>query len=605
MQGLMLAAGMGRRLGKYTDNQTKCMVEVAGKTLLEHCVEALVYAGISKLVMVVGYEADRLLAYIEEKNFPISFEFIRSEDYATTNNIYSLYLARAKMLEDDTILLESDLIYDVDTIKKMIDHPSPNVVAVAKYKQWMDGTVTVLNEKGHIKEFIDKENFNFSNVDQYYKTVNIYKFSREFISQQYLPFLNAYIQAYGSNQYYESVLKAIAHLSAASLQAYVLEEDVRWYEIDDGQDLDIANTIFASQDTVLHAYEYHFGGFWRFDGLKDFCYLVNPYFPPQKMRDHMKFFFDTLLEEYPSGMNIQRLIAGKMFEMDEEYLLVGNGAAELINTLGRMTRGKMALTLPAFNEYVRCFPDCDFDLLPMKENDYRFDLNALLAATETCETLVLVNPDNPSGSFLVEKDLFTLLDACEEKDVRCIIDESFIDFAQRDKRYTLLNNKILEKYPNLVVIKSISKSYGVPGLRLGVLASSNLQLLAEIRGLLPVWNINSFAEYFFQIYGVYASEYDKACDKIAENRYDFMKKLKSISFLKVYESQANYIMCEILDRFAAKELTTHLLTQHNVLIKDLSLKDGFDLGNFIRIAVKSQEDNDALFSYLKEMDKQS
>lgn len=602
MQGMMLAAGMGRRLGKYTGNQTKCMVEVAGKTLLEHCVEALVYAGISKLVMVVGYEAERLLTYIEEKQFPLTFEFIHSEDYATTNNIYSLYLARAKMLEDDTILLESDLIYDVDTIKKMIDHPSPNVVAVAKYKQWMDGTVTVLNEKGHIKEFIDKQNFNFENVAQYYKTVNIYKFSRAFISEQYLPFLNAYIQAYGSNQYYESVLKAIAHLSAASLQAYILEDNVRWYEIDDGQDLDIANTIFASQEKVLHAYEYHFGGFWRFDGLKDFCYLVNPYFPPQKMRDHMKFFFDTLLEEYPSGMNIQKLIAGKMFELDEEYLLVGNGAAELINTFGRMTTGKMALTLPAFNEYVRCFPDCEFQLIPMKEHDFCFDLPSLISATETCKTLVLVNPDNPSGSFLEEKDLFTLLEACKEKNVRCIIDESFVDFAQKNKRYTLISNKVLENYPNLVVIKSISKSYGVPGVRLGVLATADRSLLGEIRRLLPVWNINSFAEYFMQIYGVYASEYGTACDRIADCRYEFMQKLKGVSYLKVYESQANYIMCEILEKYTAMDLTTHLLTKHNVLIKDLSLKDGFDKGNFIRIAVKSREDNQALWGYLKALE---
>lgn len=601
MQALMLAAGMGRRLGKYTNDQTKCMVEVAGKTLLEHCVNALVYAGISKLVMVIGYEADRLLAYIESKNFPIEFEFIRSVDYATTNNIYSLYLARTKLIEDDTILVESDLIYEVDTIKKLLDHPSPNLVAVAKYKQWMDGTVTVLDEEGHIKEFIEKRNFYFENAGDYYKTVNIYKFSKEFLAEQYLPFLYAYIQAYGNNQYYELVLKAIAHLSEASLMAYVLDDSVKWYEIDDGQDLDIANTLFATHEDVLHAYEYHFGGFWRFDGLKDFCYLVNPHFPPQKMRDHMKYFFDTLLEEYPSGMTIQKLIAGKMFEVDEEFILVGNGAAELINTLGQICRGKTAMTMPSFNEYVRCFPHCEFQQIRLKDTDFAFDIDAFLKASETCDTVVVVNPDNPSGSFLKEKDLLRLLEACKKNNTKCVVDESFIDFAQPEIRYTFLNNEILQQYPNLIVIKSISKSYGVPGIRLGVLATSDLELLKELRGLLPVWNINSFAEYFLQIYGIYASEYKKACDKIAEERTRFAADLSSIPYLKVYPSEANYIMCEIKEKFSSKELTTQLLTGANILIKDLSLKDGFDHGNFIRIAVKSKADNDILFEKLKGM----
>ncbi len=495
--------------------------------------------------------------------------------------------------------MEYDLIYEVDNIKKLLDPPSPNVVTVAKYKQWMDGTVTVLNESGQIKEFIDKENFRFEQVEHYYKTVNIYKFSKEFITEQYFPFLNAYIQAFGSNQYYESVLKALSHISTASLQAYILDDSVRWYEIDDGQDLDIANTLFANHDDVLHAYEYHFGGFWRFDGLKDFCYLVNPYFPPRKMRDHMKFFFDTLLEEYPSGMNIQKLLAGKMFDMDEAHMLVGNGAAELINTLGGLTTGKLALTLPAFNEYVRCFPNCTFEMLRLKEHNFRFHLEDMIQASETCETLVLVNPDNPSGCFMEEQDLYTLLEACQKNHTRCIVDESFIDFAQPTLRYTLLKDHTLKKYPNLVVVKSISKSYGVPGLRLGVLATSDFELLAKMRKSMPVWNINSFAEYFMQIYGVYASDYGKACDRIAEERSSFIKKLTSISYLSVYESEANYIMCEITKKFTAKELTTQLLTCHNVLIKDLSLKDGFDKGNFIRIAVKSAEDNQLMYQCLK------
>lgn len=604
MQALMLAAGFGRRLGRYTNNQTKCMVEVAGKTLLEHTVEALVFAGIKKMVMVIGYEGDKLVDFIKEKKFPIEFEFIRSEDYATTNNIYSLYLAKEKLMEDDTILLESDLIYDVDLIQKVLSQESENVVVVDKYRQWMDGTVATLDHAGNIKEFVEKKDFDYKNVDSYYKTVNIYKLSKSFSEKQYIPFLKAYIEAYGKNQYYELVLKAIAHLSAASLKAMILE-DTKWYEIDDGQDLEIANTLFATDEELLGRYELHYGGYWRFDNLKDFCYLVNPYFPPSKMIDHMKYSFDTLMREYPSGMTTQKLIAGKMFSMNEELLLVGNGAAELIAILGQELSGKMAISLPAFHEYVRCFPGCTFHEKHSKELGFRLDKEFFKCACGDCDIITIINPDNPSGAFLEKSDLFEILEVAKETNTTCIVDESFIDFAEGELRYTLLEDGILEQYPQLIVIKSISKSYGIPGARLGVLATSNQELLQVLRYKLPVWNINSFGEYFFQIYNIYGSEYTKACDKIAECRTRFQKQLEEISCLTVYPSQANYVMCGVQAPYTSRELATVLLKKKQLLIKDLSTKTGFFQESYVRFAVKSKEDNDELYHCLKELDKGS
>lgn len=601
MQALMLAAGMGRRMGKYTEAMTKCMVEVGGKTLLERAVEALKEAGISRFVMVVGWECDKLVDYIQKNISGMEFEFVYNYDYATTNNIYSLYKAREQLSADDTILLESDLVYDKGLIRKIVECPDENVVAVAKYEQWMDGTVTTLDDDGRIHEFIEKKNFRFQDVSNYYKTVNIYKFSKEFSRGQYIPFLKAYIQAYGKNQYYELVLKALAHLSNAQLKAYVLR-DINWYEIDDAQDLDIANTIFAPDDEKLLAYERHFGGYWRFPGLKDFCYLVNPYFPPTKMLDQMKLFYDHLLTQYPSGMSIQKLIAGKMFSVKEEYLLVGNGAAELIDVLGKTIRGKMALCIPAFNEYIRCFRGCEIQLLEGEMDGFQLNKRRLCEAAKQMDILAIVNPDNPSGSYLTLPELMEILDTCKENQTMCIVDESFIDFAKPDIRYSLLSDGILEKYPDLIVIKSISKSYGVPGLRLGVLASSNVGMMQELRQNLPIWNINSFAEYFLQIYPLYKSSYVKACDEIARQRAIFEEKLAQISYLKVYPSQANYIMCEIGAGYNAKEIATRLIREHKLLIKDLSTKNGFSGRQFIRVAVKNEEDNELLYQALRDFE---
>lgn len=598
MQALMLAAGMGRRLGKYTEAMTKCMISVGGRTLLERTVDALKEAGIRKFVMVVGWEADRLVDFIRDNIRDMEFEFVYNHDYATTNNIYSLYLAKEHLLLDDTILLESDLVYDQSLLRRMVEAPEEDLVAVAPYEQWMDGTVATLDDDGNISDFIAKKDFSFYNADQYYKTVNIYKFSREFSKKHYLPFLEAYIKAYGMNQYYETVLKVIAHISNTRLHAYVLQ-DLPWYEIDDAQDLDIANTLFAPEDEKLHAYERHFGGYWRFPGLKDFCYLVNPYFPPRKMVDQMKYSYTPLLEQYPSGMEIQKLLAGKMFHLDPDFLLVGNGAAELINTLGRVTTGRVIVSIPAFNEYVRCFADCEIIPVDAAANDYVSRPMDMLAQAAAGDTVVLVNPDNPSGQLVEKQQLLAFVEACGARNVRCVVDESFVDFAAPDKRFSLLTEDVLQAYPWLVVVKSISKSYGVPGLRLGIIASADSALLRQLREAMPIWNINSFGEYFLQIYGLYAAEYEAACDRIAENRLWLSEELRRIPYLTVYPSQANYIMCRVSPPWMAKELAARLLAKHRILIKSLSQKTGFAGKEYIRVAVKDQAENNALIQALK------
>jgi histidinol-phosphate/aromatic aminotransferase/cobyric acid decarboxylase-like protein/choline kinase len=600
MQALMLAAGMGKRLGAYTNNQTKCMVKVGGKTLLEHAADALRQAGIKKFVLVVGYEGEKLMAFAREKLSDFELEFVVNKDYDTTNNIYSLYMAREQFMADDTILLESDLIYEPQLIRQMVEAEAPNLVAVAKFEHWMDGTVTLVDDQGLIREFIEKKDFSYARADRYYKTVNVYKFSREFVSEQYVPFLSAYIQAYGKNQYYEMVLKALAHLPFAGLKAFEMGE-LKWYEIDDVQDLDIANTMFAQDSDRLRAYECHFGGYWRFGGLRDFCYLVNPYFPPKKMVEQMEYFYHTLLTQYPSGMYVQKLLAGKMFGVKEDYLLVGNGAAELINTLGRTMKGKTALSIPAFNEYVRCFPDCEIVPLSGASHDFRFDMDELRMAAQSADNLIIINPDNPSGAFLTKAEVLELAQVCQEHNTRLVIDESFVDFAEQSVRFSLLDNSILEKYPNLLVMKSISKSYGVPGLRLGVCASGDQEWIAVMRGLLPVWNINSFGEYFFQIYGLYASQYEAACDEIVRQREKMSRRLAEFSFLTPYPSQANYIMCRV-DGISSHELSNRLLRDNDLLIKDLSTKNGFDGQSFIRVAVRDEGDNQALYQALEQIE---
>ena len=599
MQGLMLAAGKGSRLGKYTKNNTKCMLEVNGISLLERAINALLKADIHKLILVVGYKMDNLKQYIVDKKLDqkISIEYVDNYEYGTTNNIYSLYMAKDYFTESDTVLLESDLIYDENIIKQLVECEYKNAAIVAKHEDWMDGTVVTTDNENNIVNFIEKSDFNYNDVENYYKTVNIYKFTKEYMKDFYLPFLQAYIEAYGKNDYYELVLKVISGIPKSGLKAFKLTNQ-KWYEIDDCQDLDIASILFSSEKEQLKLYQKRFGGYWRFNGLIDFCYLVNPYFPPKTMIEKMKFNFEKLLIDYPSTMSIQNNCISRFFNIDENKLLVGNGAAELINQLKNILKGRVGIPIPTFNEYVRCLPNCELVKIDAQSNNYTITKDLLLSYIDKVDNLVIINPDNPSGSFISYNDMMEVIEKYNNNNKKIIFDESFIDFADKDIRYSLLNDQILDKYKNLIVIKSISKSYGVPGLRLGVMASSNTEDLKIIKNNMPVWNINSFAEYFLQIFVPFSKQYSQACDKISEVRKSFVQELNKITYLTVFESQANYVMVK-LNNVNSSDLTLYLLKQFNILIKDLSNKNGFDNENFIRLAVKTKEENNALINALK------
>ena len=599
MQAIMLAAGKGSRLGKYTKDNTKCMLNVHGKTLLERAIDALLEANIKDFIIVLGYKGENVKKYIKEKELDkkINITYIDNNVYDTTNNIYSLYLAKDYLVKDDTILLESDLIYDTSIVKKLVDSKYESAALIAKYEEWMDGTVVTLNKDNTINSFVEKKDFNYDEVNKYYKTVNIYKFSKEFSKRFYIPFLESYIKVYGNNDYYELVLKVISGLKEVKLHGLPLNNEP-WYEIDDSQDYDIANAIFApSMEEKLELFHKRFGGYWRFNGIKDYCYLVNPYFPTSKMIDKMKYFYNDLLFNYPSGQRVEKLCASRMFDnVSEDNILIGNGAAELINNLRYVVGDNIALTIPSFNEYVRCFPNAKISYINSIKNNYRLSLEELIKKLDSVDTLIVISPDNPSGSHLTFDETIKLLDRAKEKNKQVIFDESFIDFAVNN--YTLIDDEILNKYPNLIVIKSISKSYGVPGLRLGVLASSNKDYLKIINNNLPVWNINSFAEYFLQIINMYKKDYMHGCEQIKEERAKFYNELIKIEGLNVYPSEANYFMMQ-LNNGSANELAEQLLENDKVLIKVLNGKNGFDDKEYVRIAIKSREENGYLLESIK------
>lgn len=608
MQAIILAAGMGRRLGDLTKENTKCMVPVNGVRLIDRLLGQLSGLSLKRVIIVVGYKGQELKDYIGHRyDDQLKIAYAENPIYDKTNNIYSLSLVKQQLQEDDTLLIESDLIFSDSLFQMIIADPYPNLALVAKYESWMDGTMVRLDADNNIVNFVPKKAFKYEDIDSYYKTVNIYKFSRDFSQQKYVPFLEAYCHALGNNEYYEQVLRVITLLDHAELKALPIGNE-KWYEIDDIQDLDIAETIFAEGDEMLHRFNYRYGGHWRFPKMLDYCYLVNPYFPTKRMKDELRSSFDTLLTEYPSGMFVNSLLAGKYFGIRQDYVVVGNGAAELIKSLMERllagpSTGKVGVIYPTFEEYPHRLKQEDIVAFQPDNRDLKYTEDDLIAfyTGKGISSLLLINPDNPSGNFISMAGLLKLLAWSKTQQIQLIVDESFVDFSDDFEHNTLLRNETLADNPQLVVMKSISKSYGVPGLRLGILASSDVALIKWIKKDISIWNINSFAEFYMQIFGKYESDYLAACRKFIAERSRFELLLREIPYMRVLPTQANYFCIELTGKYSSAELTKLLLERYNIMVKDCDSKNGLKGRNFIRISVRSQQDNDQLIAALKEL----
>lgn len=600
MQAVILAAGMGKRLKELTNNNTKCMVKVNGVSMIDRMLHQIERKKLKRIVIVVGYEGEKLKDYISTLEIKTPIIYVDNPIYNKTNNIYSLALAKNYLCEDDTLLFESDLIFEDSVIDELLNDSRETLALVDKYESWMDGTCVKLAEDDTIESFIPGKKFKFEDAKDYYKTVNIYKFSKNFSESKYVPFLDAYQKALGLNEYYEQVLRVITMLDDPEIKAKRLSGQL-WYEIDDVQDLNIAESMFTlDEDEKVSLLQARYGGYWRYPSLVDFCYLVNPYYPPKKLMDEIKASFERILTQYPSGMKVNSLLAGKNFGVHTENIIVGNGAAELIKSLMECINGKTGFIRPTFEEYPNRYNEQNSVYMDIDNENYTYTKDDIINYfnEKKINNLVIVNPDNPSGNYISKKDLLELAKWSKEKNIKLIVDESFSDFSD-ELENTLIEQSIIDRFNNLYVMKSISKSYGVPGLRLGILVSSDIDSINWMKKDVAIWNLNSFAEFYLQIAEKYNKQYIVALEKFREERSRFKMELDKISSIRVIPSQANYFMIEIKDKLSAKEVAKRLLIKHNLYIKDLTKKTNGN--NYIRIAIRNTEENNRLVNALKEV----
>lgn len=333
------------------------------------------------------------------------------------------------------------------------------------------------------------------------------------------------------------------------------------------------------------------GGYWRYDIL-DFHYLVNLHFPTKDMYDKIKQKLPELTEHYPSTQRVIAELLAKWKDksyFNTENLIAVNGSSEVIKALNQIIT-KVTVPIPTFNEYVD-LPCEKLNLFLTREEDkFRIDINKLIEEIKNSNSdfVVINNPNNPTGSVVSREDIIKLL----KTGVKVIIDEAFIDFDIGDSVEDLI-----EEYENLVIVKTVTKTMGLAGLRLGYLLTKNKEIKEKIKKILPIWNVNSVAEYFIEIFPDFRNDYWDSIEKIKKERQELFDALKSISFLEPFETKSNFVFCKT--KISSRKIAEYLYDKHNIIIRSELNQKILKSDNYIRIAVRNKKDNNELLKALK------
>jgi len=356
--------------------------------------------------------------------------------------------------------------------------------------------------------------------------------------------------------------------------------------------------------TQEEKYEYvakQHGGYYRHN-FTDHAYLYNLYFPPKDVFSHLKDNIHNLVLNYPMAQNALAELIGDIINQPPERIIVGNGAAEIIKILSGSLAKKLIVPVPSFNEYANAATEGCVVEFPLDFPSFQLDVDkfADAAIKAGADMAVVVTPNNPTSIAVPKADLIRLAEKLKPTNCMLIIDESFLDFADNKEQISL--EKDIAKYPNMAILKSMSKAYGICGLRIGYMLTTNTDFAKDVRDRIHIWNINGFAEEFLRILPGYKQEFEDSCKKVKADRNEFYQKLCKIEGMQVFKPDANYIYCRLPEKaLSGPEVTKRLFIEHNIYIKDSIGKTQPDADRYIRIASRTQEENDILINALKQL----
>ena len=333
------------------------------------------------------------------------------------------------------------------------------------------------------------------------------------------------------------------------------------------------------------------GGYYRHDFI-DHAYLYNLYFPPEAVFTNFKDQIHDLVLNYPVAQDALAGLVGKIIGQPADRIVVGNGAAELIKIVSGHISDQLIIPVPSFNEYVNAALSDQVVEFPLEFPSFQLDVEkfAAEAIRIKADVAVVVTPNNPTSMLIPKLELIRLAKKLEPHDCMLIIDESFLDFAENPDKISL--ERDIENYPNMVIFKSMSKAYGICGLRIGYMLTANSNFAEAVRKGVHIWNINGFAEAFLRILPDYKQEFIESCKQVRTDRNSLYKKLCGIEDMTVFKPDANFIFCRLPDNVqSAPENTKKLFIEHNMYIKDCVGKTQPDSDRYLRIASRTEAEN--------------
>jgi histidinol-phosphate/aromatic aminotransferase/cobyric acid decarboxylase-like protein len=340
-------------------------------------------------------------------------------------------------------------------------------------------------------------------------------------------------------------------------------------------------------------------GYEKAKDIVDFCFIANPYYPTPEMLDDLQRNLPNLIKSYPSSnplMSQKNLAA--VLNVNPERLIIGNGATELISLIALTLIDRIAVPIPTFGEYIEKMKDQrDAELYPLDAaNRYELRLNDYLAWVHkrNLECLLVINPGNPTGQFIPLEEMVEFMHRAQDLEL-VIVDESFIDFSG-DPVPSLL--PLADQFTNLLIVRSMSKHCGVPGLRLGYCYSANLFVLNRLRRFVPTWNLNTLAQYFLSLLPSTDAAYHEGRKRLIGDVRSLCDALRTIPRLEVYPTGANFVLFKIQNGMTATELQARLLAEHGMYVRDCSNKLGLDAFH-IRVASQGREKDTRLLEALR------
>ncbi len=596
MKAIVLAAGLGARLRPMTDRVHKSLLPVAGNTILGRIFDGLLAIGVRDILVVTGYRADEVKAFLDGRYPDLPVRYMHNERYRETNNIVSLAMALERMeIDCDVILIECDVLFEPAVLGRLRSPERGNIALVDRYRPGMDGTVVSV-ENGLITQVfpphLQTEDFDYSGK---FKTANIYRFDREFCRERLQPLLSCYANVIDSGCYYELVLGMLINMQREAVRAEVLEPQ-EWAEVDDPNDLAAARFAFepAERARILDRAK---GGHWNFPVL-DFTFMRNMYFPTDAMIAAMRRALPSLVRSYGSAQEVLNEKLSYVLQCRPERVECLSGAAQIFPRLEELFHPRRSLIpAPTFGEYPRWLRQSE-----VYHDAVGIGREALAARTGEFDFVVIVNPNNPTGTALATDWLHAL--AAGNPQTTFLVDESFGAFAGQPTLVERLERAPLE---NVLIVASFSKSLGAPGLRLGYAYSSNAELIARIGAGIPIWNLGAPAEFLLELTLKFKAELAASFVRTAADRGDFQRALEKVRGIgQVYPSAANFLLFRLdhHDPARAAALTQALLARYSIYIKDVSARFP-EPGPYLRAAVRLPAENlrlvDALSACMEEV----